>query len=226
MREKDPLAPGRWVTLEGLQTADLNGCIGEIIESQNSQGRVGVRTRQGNKLIKLSNLQTFADDAVIKVARIGARGEEVAPKGPGGVRTWFWPSQVLDELPSETSPISELIGIPLNVARIEPHKKLEGDESFDNYYATNFMVAPSTGLAPAPWQALVGPVVIWRPGGEPFSADDACLVRGFIDHLLKQYPDIDVKEAITPSAFQEFKRRTLEEEKETPLAAKSEDVNI
>ena len=34
-READPLAAGRWVTLQGLQTARLNGCIGEIVAPVN-----------------------------------------------------------------------------------------------------------------------------------------------------------------------------------------------
>lgn len=227
--EKDPLAPGRWVTLHCLQSADLNGCMGEIIQIQNADGRIGVRIPQGDKLLKATNLQPFPEDSIVKVARVGCRGEEVAPNGIGGVRTWHWPRRVLDELPSGVSPISQLIGIPCNVSKVKPHKKLDGDSAFDNYYGTNFMVSPSTGLAAIEWQALVGPVILWRPGGEPFSADDACLVQEFISTLLRRLQhsvSSDVQSAITPSAFKEFVRKKLADEKLNPLAPQSGDVNI
>lgn len=231
LREADPLGAGRWAILQGLQADQFNGRSFEIIQKQNSEGRVGVRTHEGDKLFKSENLQPFAGEVderkIIKVARIGARGEETGSKGPGGVRTWHWPQKVLDTLPSEVSPISVLIGIPLNVTKVEPHSKLEGEDALDNFYASEFMVWPETGLALLPWQRFVGPVIVWRSGGEPFSADDACLVHDFIHSLL----DISKgealnQEAITPDVFQEFKRIKLEEEQQSPYAEKSHDVNI
>jgi len=227
--EKDPLGPGRWVTLHCLQSRELNGCTGEIIQTQNADGRIGVRIPQGDKLIKATNMHPFPEDSIVKIARIGARGEEVAPNGIGGVRTWHWPRRVLDELDSKVSPISVLIGVPLHVAKVKAHKKLDGDSAFDNYYGTNFMVSPSTGLAAVEWQALVGPVIMWRPGGEPFSADDACLVQEFISTLLRRQQhsvSSDLQSAITPAAFKEFARLKLEQEKLNPLAPQSDDVNI
>lgn len=230
-RERDLLAPGRWVILQGLEADDLNGRSFEIIAAENPAGRVGIRTHQGDKLIKTINLQPFAGEVeerqVLKVARIGARGEETGSKGPGGVRTWHWPQKVLDVLPTETSPISVLIGIPLNVTKVEPHSKLVGDGAMDNYYARNFMVWPETGLASLPWQDSVGPVILWRSGGEPFSADDACLVQAFISSLLNKPGAPALKEGeITPEAFQLFKCRTLAQEQMIPYAEKSHDVNI
>lgn len=231
LREKDPLAAGRWVILQGLQTDALNGRSFEIVQAENSDGRVGVRTHEGDKLIKAINLQPFAGEieetSILKVARIGARGEETGSHGPGGVRTWHWPQKVLDVLPSETSPISVLIGIPLNVTKVEPHSKLEGEDAHDNYFAGNLMVWPETGRALAPWRQSVGPVILWRSGGEPFSADDACLLHGFIRSLLDKADGAALdQDAITPSAFQEFKCLKLAEEKQNPFAEQSEDVNI
>merc|ERR1712232_156739 len=128
------MGPGRWVILEGLQTAELNGKSFEIIKAENSAGRLGIRTHDGDKLIKACNLQPFPEESLLKVARVGARGEEIAPRGPGGVRTWHWPRQVLDTLPCEPSPLSEIIGIPLNVTKVDPHDlKLEG-EALDNFF--------------------------------------------------------------------------------------------
>lgn len=226
-REKDPLAPGRWVIIEGLEAAaELNGKSFEIIQAKSSSGRFGVRTHEGDKLVKESNLKTFPADRISKVARIGARGEEIAPKGPGGVRTWHWPRQVLDELPCELSPISELIGIPLNITKIEPHdSKLEG-EALDNFFARNFMVSPDTLLAPLPWQVSIGPVIVWRPDREPFSADDACLIHGFINDLVNSGSGVKSQAAITPELFQEYKRLKLEKERRMPWGEQSEDVNI
>jgi len=90
-----------------------------------------------------------------------------------------------------------------------------------------YTVWPETGLALLPWQASVGPVILWRSGGEPFSADDACLLEGFIRSLLDKSDGTSLnQEAITPSAFQEFKSLKLAEEKQNPLAEQSEDVNI
>lgn len=226
-RERDPLAPGRWVIVEGLQAAaELNGKSFEIVQAKNSSGRFGVRTHTGDKLVKEANLRPFPQDAVTKVARVGARGEEIAPKGPGGVRTWHWPLRVLEELPCEASPFSELIGVPLNVTRVEPHKaKLEG-EALDNFFGREFMVSPDTLLAPLPWQVAQGPVIVWRPGGAPFSADDACLVHGFISDLVSGGLDGKGRAAITPELFREYKRAKLEKEKQVPWGEQSEDVNI
>lgn len=226
IRAKDPLAPGRWVTLSGLQAEGLNGRIAEVIRGPNSAGRLGVRVQgQGDKLVKAENLRAFAEDSVVKVARIGARGEEVAPDGPGGVRTWHWPRCVLEEWPSEASTISELIGIPLRITKVEAHKNLSCHDDFDNYFGTSLMASPATGLAPLHWQAC-GPVIAWRSGGEHFSADDAVLVVGFLRSLEAKYPDLDVEGAITPSAFQEFKLLKLEQERLNPLGEQSEDVNV
>jgi len=143
------------------------------------------------------------------------------------VRTWHWPQSVLDVLPSEVSPISVLIGIPLNVTKVEPHSRLKAKDALDNNFASTLMVWPETGLALSPWQTSVGPVILWRSGGEPISADDACLVQGFIRSLLDKSDGLPLnQEAITPSAFQEFKCFKLAEEKQNSLAEQSQDVNI
>jgi len=227
LREKDPLAPGRWVTLQDLKASHLNCCDGEIIRKKYSDGRVGVRLKEhGDKLIRAENLRSFSDLETVKLARVGARGEENGSRGPGGVRTWRWPRSVLEELVAEISPISELIGFPLKVARVESHIKLTDPSDFDNQWASSFMVDPISGLAPVQWQTDVGPVVMWRQDGGSLSADDAGLLQSFISDLLAMYPGVKVSETITPQVFQEFKRCKLEKEKLNPHMEQSEDVNI
>jgi len=171
-------------------------------------------------------LRSFSDLETVKLARVGARGEENGSRGPGGVRTWRWPRSVLEELVAEISPISELIGFPLKVARVESHIKLTDPSDFDNQWASSFMVDPISGLAPVQWQTDVGPVVMWRQDGGSLSADDAGLLQSFISDLLAMYPGVKVSETITPQVFQEFKRCKLEKEKLNPHMEQSEDVNI
>lgn len=226
LRQKDPLSVGRWVTLHSMQTVSMNGCIGDIVERENPVGRVGVRVQghgSNGKLIKTANLQPFADDEVVKIVRIGARGEQAESRG---VRTWYWPQRVLSQLPSESSRVSELLGVPLRISKIEPIKCMQDRADFDNQWATYLMKDPLTGFAPDRWQSFVGPVVVWRPSWEPFSADDSGLLHDFISRLLDRYPDVDVERDITPEAFQSSKCRMLEVEKLNPHIEQSEDVNI
>ena len=52
-RLADPFVVGRWVTLQGLQREELNGCVGMIIQDMNENGRVGVRIEScGDKLVR------------------------------------------------------------------------------------------------------------------------------------------------------------------------------
>ncbi len=121
-RRNDPLVVGRWVTLCGLKTDTLNKRIGMVIQDVNEAGRVGVLLwgagRGEGKLIKTINLESFPDDEIVKIARFGANGER--SDVTSGVRTWFWPRRVLRELPMEVSPVSQLIGVPLCAAKVEP----------------------------------------------------------------------------------------------------------
>lgn len=223
---------GRWVRLHGLQTEHLNGRIGEILELVNLSGRVGVRVQGDSanaKLIKLQNLHAFDDEEVVKITRIGAQGEQAEGIGSGGVRTWHWPRCVLDKLHAERCPIAELLGIPLRICKVDPHKALRGDD-LDNHWATFIMMDPLTGVAPDKWQGCVGPVVLWRPGWEPFSAGDVCLLHSFISDLWEQYSHgpmkEDLQEYITNAALQQFKRGVLEEEQSEDAGWLRDDVNI
>lgn len=230
LRQQNPLSPGRWVKLTGMQTTHLNGCIGEIIQEVNSACRIGVRVQgQGStgKLIREQNLELFSDADTVKVARLFAKGEQTGDTGQGSVRTWRWPRCVLSELKSEVSPVSRLIDIPLCVARVQAHKLIDNQADSDNQWATNFMIEPLSGIAPSHWQSQVGPVVIWRSDLEPFSADDARLVHSFISDLLERYPCDDPLTYITPSIFQRAKQWELENsDLDEELLEHLEDINI
>ena len=71
-RLADPFAVGRWVTLQGLQREELNGCVGMIIQDMNENGRVGVRIESCGEV---GAHVPFAEDELVKIVRCGAGGE-------------------------------------------------------------------------------------------------------------------------------------------------------
>eukprot|EP00930_Biecheleria_cincta_P058224 TRINITY_DN44082_c0_g1_i1.p1 TRINITY_DN44082_c0_g1~~TRINITY_DN44082_c0_g1_i1.p1 ORF type:complete len:383 (+),score=49.87 TRINITY_DN44082_c0_g1_i1:39-1187(+) len=228
-RSKDPLGIGRWVTLHGMQTASMNGCVGEIIAKESTAGRMGVRVQgrgDSGKLIKTINLNPFSDADVVKIARIGAQGEKAGGDNPGGIRTWHWPRSVLGSLESETSPVSQLIGLPLQVAKVQAHEQLQGRADFDNQWATFLMIEPKSGLAPDKWQSYVGPVVVWRPCFQPFSSDDMCLVYNYFSKLLDRYPGVRPSRDITRESFESSKRQDIEMARLNPHMEQYDDLNI
>lgn len=202
--EAGPLAPGRWVRLEGLQAAGLNGREGLIVEALNGDGRIGVSiARCGGKLVRPTNLQPLPDEVTMKVARLFARGERRA-----GALTWRWPLSVLADRPSEVSPMAQQLGLPLYVTRVEPDRQLTGADQHESDWVAHLMMDPHTGCVRRPWHKAAGPVLVWRGDFEDFSADDLCLVVCFIDKLLLRYADkespIDVDSEVTPEAFASF----------------------
>jgi hypothetical protein len=170
--------------------------------------RAGAGRGEG-KLIKTSNLEPFPDEEIVKIARFGANGER--SDATSGVRTWFWPRRILREFPMEMSPVSQLIGIPLCAAKVEPLIVFTDRADFDNQWATYLMIDPASGFAPDKWQAFVGPVVVWRPSWEPFSEDDAFLIYDFLCTLLEKYSCgcVRWRRDITPTVFQQSKARSL-----------------
>lgn len=64
----------------------------------------------------------------------------------------------------------------------------------DNQWATYFMIDPLSGFAPAKWQARVGPVVLFRPGGMDISKKEVCCMHGFLDQLLDDFCEVAPKE--------------------------------
>jgi hypothetical protein len=79
-------------------------------------------------------------------------------------------------------------------------------------FLTMLHMRSRSGLAPPEWGSLVGPVVVWRPGGVAVSSDDMCLFNDFLSGLLDQYGDGDIDPArdLTPAAWARAKERILE----------------
>ena len=100
---------------------------------------------------------------------------------------------------------------------------------FDNQFVTYLMVDPITGFAPMEWQSFVGPAMVWRASGLPFSADDAYLVHEYLSTLMHKYGSGRVKlhRDITPAAFLRSKKRSLAFQRMNKQAVEqSEDINI
>jgi hypothetical protein len=232
LRLNDPFAAGRWVTFRGLQQKKaLNGRIGMIIQGINEDGRIGVRlwgaARGEDKLLKTQNLEAFPDEEIVKIARYGADGERSGANR--GVRTWFWPRRVLQKLRMELSPVSQMIGIPLCVAKVESVEAFSDRGDFDNQRMTYLMIDPLSGFAPDHWQAFVGPAVVWRASLQPLSSDDASLFHDFLVRIIDKYSNdkVNPMRDITPAAFRRSKARALNYEKLNPEDVhQSEDVNI
>ena len=230
LRVKDPFAVGRWVTIQKLhKDISLNGGVGMIIKAANENNRLGIRILgAGDKLVNIENSVPFADDELVKLARYGARGER--SKATQGVQTWCWPTCILQHLPMEVSPVSQLIGFPLCVARVKPPlDKFIDRADFDNQFVTYLMIDPYTGFAAPEWDSFVGPAVVWRSSGLPFSADDAFLVHDYLCTLMEKYGSghVKIRRDITPAAFLRSKRRSLEYERmNTQDDQRSKDINI
>ena len=73
--------------------------------------------------------------------------------------------------------------------------------------ATFLMIEPVSGFAPMEWQDMVGPVLVYRPGGLKLDSNDVNLLIDWFSCLLENYPedDFDYREWLTPYAFQRFK---------------------
>ena len=142
------------------------------------------------------------------------------------MRTLILPRNILESLPSQRSPVSELIGVPLNVAGVNCDQCLAEYAHYANRLAALLMIDPVSGFDPNGLQALVGPVVVWRPGGEDFSTDDACLVLGFVENLLAGYRGVRVHRDVTPVQFQEYKLLATGSAELDSRCDPYEDVNI
>mmetsp|Transcript_65972 Transcript_65972/g.136604 ORF Transcript_65972/g.136604 Transcript_65972/m.136604 type:complete len:257 (-) Transcript_65972:214-984(-) len=225
---RDPLGRHRWVCLQNLQTAALNGKYAEIVVPANADGRFGVRV-QGEpvpKLIKKENLKPIDDAETVQVCRLAAKGESQFIGGY--IQNTRWPRAILSSMPGTVSPISVKLGFPLHVTRVQARSKLSDRAEFDNQWATYMLIDPRSGFAPDEWQSFVGPVVVWRPEGD-VSSDDVSLLNDFVSDLLNGpycegtlEPDRD----LTPAAWARHRERTLENLRLNPRMEQYEDLHI
>lgn len=212
-----PFGRHRWVRLKDLQNTALNGKFAEVIRRpQDGSGgedeRFAVRVEGTEKPVRIKgmNLEAIPDAETIKVCHISARGEE--PFDGGHVQTVRWPRAILESpaYHSDASPISRRLGFPLRITRVLPRSKLTGRADFDNQLVTYMMLELRSGFAPMSWQSYVGPAVVWRESGAPFSSDDMILLDQFISDLLERYSEQEVspRRDITPSAWAKFRDRS------------------
>eukprot|EP00928_Gymnodinium_smaydae_P038677 TRINITY_DN26627_c0_g1_i1.p1 TRINITY_DN26627_c0_g1~~TRINITY_DN26627_c0_g1_i1.p1 ORF type:complete len:279 (+),score=35.50 TRINITY_DN26627_c0_g1_i1:81-839(+) len=224
---RNPFGRHRWIRLEQLQTASLNGQYAEIIHLANEDNRFGVRVQGDSKkkLVKRSNLVAVDDAETAKVCRIAASGEQSFVGGY--IQDTRWPVSVLEKLPYEISPLSTVLGFPLRLSRVLPRSDLRERADWDNQWATWMMIDPKTGFAPDNWQSFVGPVVVWRSDGQ-ISSDDMCLLNDFLDGLLDKYSEGSVvpEKHLTPEAWTRAKEKILENKRLNPHMQQYKDLNI
>ena len=139
-----PFGRHRWVRLMGLSTTELNGRLAEVIATPNKEGRTGVLlsgTPKGKKLIKQANLEAIPDANTSQVCRLKSQGESSFPGGL--IQNTRWPTEVLEAMTYEVSPVSMLLGFPLRISRCRPRNALKDRAHFDNQWVTYMMIDPT-----------------------------------------------------------------------------------
>lgn len=223
---QDPLGRHKWVVLDGLKAAELNDKMAEIVVPANENDRFGVRVRgeEAVKLIKRCNLVTFSEQDTIKVCRLSAKGEKTFIGGY--IQDTRWPRTVLESMPFEVSRVSELLGFPLRITRVQARSKLSDGSHYDNQWATWMAIDPESGFAPHQWQSGVGPCVIWRPDGD-VSSCDMCLFNDFLSDLLDKYErGVEPSRDITPGVWARKKEALLGLREGDPNMEPYRDINI
>ena len=214
----NPLALGRWVTVEGLQSAqELNGLTGEIVKEEAKPGRAGVLVHVPDRKerecsIDYKNLCPFDDKQTVMAVRLGAKGE--------GHSLHLLETRVPRQLFSaaeELCPVPRLCGIPLVVAKVQPYVRLGERGDYDNQWATFLMIESSNGFAPPAWQSHVGPVVVYRDDNGDFNRDDMLMLNSYLSNLLDRFSDENARPAdMTPRAFRNFKVQCINVGQVTP----------
>lgn len=200
------------MTIANLQSdagKKLNGKIGKVLtEELNEDGRhqVQVEGIQKVKLMKPANIETIADKDLVQVYRIPCDGEGERHQ------VLLFPKQHSMFQNSRknlrgNAPAMALCGLPLVVKKTTPRKRLGDRADYDNQWATWLMIEPNSGFAPAEWQSGVGPVLVYRPSGKIFSADDMDATNEFLSSLLDAYgdgPEFNPRTWINPDFFRNF----------------------
>ena len=140
--------------------------------------------QQQHKLLKRNNLLLYEGSMVsamlVESSRHPPSGEWKQLELPA--------SHPLFRLSSGNSPVFERYGVPLVVARV-PCDRSKDRAQYDNQVATYLRINTQNGIAPMTWQSYVGPVVIFRAGGKPFSDLDLEVVWEVITNLIERYGD-------------------------------------
>ena len=120
------------------------------------------------------------------------------------------------------APAMALCGVPLVVQQTQPINRLVHQADYDCQHATWLMIEPISGLAPPRWQSFVGPVIVYRPGGQDLGLDDMDLLIEFVSGVLEHY---DAGE-LAPQRFQEYKRWLIEYRQAGPGGSRLDDLHL
>ena len=103
-----------------------------------AQYGVRIQGKRGKKFVRASSFIPVPNEETVRVCRMSAKGE----KGfyGGFTQDTRWPLSVLDTMPYEVSPVSELLGIPLRVTRVQPRSELVDRVDYDNQGYNEFII--------------------------------------------------------------------------------------
>eukprot|EP00741_Cyanophora_paradoxa_P012898 tig00020629_g12454.t1 len=87
----------------------------------------------------------------------------------------------------EPSPVLNVLGIPVRVAREADHSHLPRTKRLDNQITTYLMVELDSGLAPDRWQSNIGDSFVYRTDGVPLTADHVWCLWEYFNALLDEY---------------------------------------
>ena len=215
-------APGQWVIVDGLQSADgakLNGRVARVTAAALSeQGRLGIvcdgvadTTTQYN--VAPARVVPCAPEDLCGVLRLSAAGESGGSFSVHGFprRHSIFASYPQND-PQGNSRVMALCGMPLKVQRAEPRRALRTAAELHNPWASWLMIAPRTGLAAPEWEAGVGPVLVSRPGGESLTEEDLHGIVAWLGDLVARYGEkgFDYRTRCRPKMFKRFKASVID----------------
>ena len=103
-----------------------------VAPPKNGTAQFGVRIqgKTSKRFVRAASLIPVPNEETVRVCRMAAKGE----KGfyGGFYQDTRWPLSVLNAMPYEVSPVSELLGIPLRVTRVQPRSELLDRVDYDN----------------------------------------------------------------------------------------------
>lgn len=106
------------------------------------------------------------------------------------------------------SPISQLIGLPVRILRLDRRPSLSIPRDYDNQLITYLMIDPVSGFAPLAWQQGIGTVIVARDDRRPLTSQYVEALWMYADALLDRYSEgLVTPNQITQPAFDRFWRQ-------------------
>jgi hypothetical protein len=162
-------------------------------------------------LIRPANVTPVPASDMVETVRIACDGERTK-----FLQTLLFPRQHPMFSAPGNAPVPALLGMPLTVKQVPPVNTLGERADYDNRFATFLMVAPVSGFAPPEWQSYVGPVHVWRPGGEHLSIRDVDVLYDYIyGTLMDLYSERALKPAqhLVPAALRRARLERFPDER-------------